>query len=173
MTINVRYGLFFIVLFFVSCSTTLEERARKQMRITLANECKYANEFEITNENVIYNSDSVFIMLFHMKGKKDNGDITEGDFEYAYEEKSMWAYDHPDVRVWDDYFREIGRFGKNSVELHLDNIKEMSKKELANPIKSPYSIIYSALFSVSRKVPSEFKQKTDEYKKEQNKKQKL
>jgi hypothetical protein len=45
----------------------------------------------------------------------------------------------------------------------------MSKKELANPIKSPYSIIYSALFSVSRKVPSEFKQKIDEYKKEQNK----
>ena len=167
---NVRYGLFLILLLFLSCTTTLEERAKKQMRITLANEFRYANEFEISNENVIYNSDSVFIMLFHMKGKRDNGDITEGEIEYAYEEVSMRAYGHPDVRVWNDYFREIGRFGKNSVELHLDNIKEMSKKELSNPIRSPYSIIHSALFSVSRKVPSEFELKIEEYKKEQNKK---
>ena len=82
-----------------SCSSTLEDRARKQMYKTLANEFKYADEFEITKENVIYNTDSVFIMLFHMKGKKDNGDITEGDLEYAYEEVSMWAWNHPEIKV--------------------------------------------------------------------------
>ena len=109
---------------FISCSSTLEERARNQMRTTLANEFKFANDFQITNENVIYNRDSVFIMLFHMKGKKDNGDITEGDLEYAYEEVSMWAFGHPEVRVWNDYFREMGKFSKNSVELHLNTIKQ-------------------------------------------------
>lgn len=164
MNINVRYGLFLIVLLFISCSSTLEERARNQMRTTLANEFKFANDFQITNENVIYNRDSVFIMLFHMKGKKDNGDITEGDLEYAYEEVSMWAFGHPEVRVWNDYFREMGKFSKNSVELHLNTIKELSKKELSNSLKSPYSIVHSAIFSVSRKVPSEFELKIKEYK---------
>ncbi|MBQ6379542.1 MAG: hypothetical protein IJJ56_12220 [Prevotella sp.] len=59
------------------------------MHKTLATEFKYADDFEITNENVIYRSDSVFIMLFHMKGKRDNGESAEGNMEYAYEERSM------------------------------------------------------------------------------------
>lgn len=149
-----------------SCSSTLEDRARKQMYKTLANEFKYADEFEITKENVIYNTDSVFIMLFHMKGKKDNGDITEGDLEYAYEEVSMWAWNHPEIKVWDDYFREINPFGKNSVEQYLDNMKSMADDGYSMPFKTPYGIVNSVIFSMNRKVPSEYRQKVEEFDKE-------
>lgn len=138
------------------------------MRLTLANEFKYANEFEITNENVIYNKDSVFIMLFHMKGKKDNGDITEGDLEYAYEEESMWGYGHPEVRVWSDYLRDLKPFSKNSVEMYLDLIKSMSDDGYSMSNMTPFNIFEAAYFSTGRKVPSEFDLKVKEYKKDNN-----
>lgn len=155
-----------ILAFLVSCSSTLEERARKQMRVTLANEFKYADDFDISKEEVIYNSDSVFIMTFYMKGKKDNGESAEGKMEYAYEEVSMWAYGHPDVRVWNDYFRDLKPLSKNSVEEHMELVKSMTEKGLEMPNMTPFGIMWSASFSVSRKVPSEFSIKVDEYKKE-------
>ena len=133
---------------------------------TLSNEFKYAEDFEITNEKVIYNKDSVFIMLFHMKGKKDNGDVTEGDLEYAYEEQTMWYYGHPDVRVWDDYLCEIKPFGKNSVERYLELMKSMAEDGYSMPIKSPYNIMESAAFSTFRKIPSEWSLKVKEYDKD-------
>lgn len=173
----VKIGKYLYIIIFLfpivlsSCSSTLEERAKKQMKITLANEFKYADEFDISKENVIYNKDSVFIMLFHMKGKKDNGKTIEGDLEYAYEESSMWAYGHPEVIVWDDYFEELTPFGKNSVEKYLENMKDMNKDGKSYAFKTPYNIVRSVLFSMKRKVPSEFSQKVDEYKKD-NKNQK-
>ena len=98
-----RLGLLVCIMaLLTSCSSTIEERARKQMRVTLTNEFKYAYDFDISKEEVIYNNDSVFIMTFYMKGKKDNGEAAEGKMEYAYEEVSMWAYGHPEVRVWND-----------------------------------------------------------------------
>lgn len=114
----------------VSCSSTLEDRARKQMRVTLANEFKYADDFDISKEEVIFNNDSVFIMTFYMKGKKDNGESAEGKMEYAYEEVSMWAFGHPEVRVWNDYFRDLKPFSKNSVEKHLELLKKNGGKGL-------------------------------------------
>ena len=167
-----KYSYMFIIIIlllpfmFSSCSSTLEERAKKQMMETLANEFEYADEFDISKENVIYNKDSVFIMLFHMKGKKDNGETIEGDLEYAYEETSMWAYDHPEVIVWDDYFKEITPFGKNSVEEYLEDMKDMNNKGKSMIFKTPYNIVRSVFFSMNRKVPSKFSKKVDEYKKE-------
>lgn len=162
-----RFGLLVCTLVFLaSCSSTLEERARKQMRVTLANEFKYADDFDISKEEVIYNNDSVFIMTFYMKGKKDNGEAAEGKMEYAYEEVSMWAYGHPEVRVWNDYFRDLKPFSKNSVEEHLELMRSMAEKGYAMPNMTPFGIMWSASFSVGRKVPSEFSIKVDEYKKE-------
>lgn len=147
-----------------SCSSTFEERAKTQMYKTLANEFEYADELEILNENVIYNTDSVFIMVFHMKGKKNNGDYAEGDMEYAYEEISLWGLGHPDVRVWDDYLRELSPFKKNSVEQYIEDIKELADKGYTSSFKTPYQIAYSILFSMKRKIQSEYWIKVDEYK---------
>lgn len=152
--------------FLASCSSTLEERARKQMRVTLANEFKYADDFDISNEEVIFSNDSVFIMTFYMKGKKDNGESAEGKMEYAYEEVSMRAFGHPEVRAWNDYFRELKPYSKNSVEEHLDFMKSMADKGYSMLNRTPFGIMWSACFSVERKVPSDFSQKVDEYKKE-------
>ena len=136
------------------------------MRMTLANEYKFANDFDISKEEVIYNNDSVFIMTFYMKGKKDNGESMEGKMEYAYEEVSMWAFGHPEVRAWNDYFRDLEPYSKNSVEEHLELMRSMSDKGYSMPNMTPYGIMWSASFSIRRKVPSDFSQKVDEYKKE-------
>lgn len=159
-----------LALLSVSCSSTLEERARKQMKITMNNEFKYASEFEISKENVIFSNDSVFIMVFHIKGKKDNGEIAEGEMEYAYEEVSMRAWGHPEVIAWDDYFHAIKPFGKNSVESYLELMKEMEKEGYSMHNYTPFGIFNSALFAVGRKVPSDFSQKCDIYKKEKESK---
>ena len=159
-----------LALFFVSCSSTLEERARKQMKITMNNEFKFASEFEISKEKVIYNNDSVFIMVFHLKGKQDNGEIVEGEMEYAYEEIFMRAWGHPEVKAWNDYFQVIKPFGKNSVESYLELMKEMEKEGYSMHHLTPFSIVNSALFAVGRKVPSDFSQKCDIYKKEKESK---
>jgi hypothetical protein len=109
-------------------------------------------------------------MLFHLKGKQNNGDIAEGEMEYAYEEVSMWAWGHPEVIAWNDYFHAIRPFGKNSVESYLEMMKEMEKKGYSMPNFTPFSIVNSAIFSVDRKVPSEFSQKCDQYKKDKESK---
>lgn len=154
------------IVFFLSCSSTLEERAKKQMRITFANEFKYANEFVISEEEVIYQSDSVFIMTFYLRGKKNNGEFVEGKMEYAYEERSMWAYNHPEVRTWNDYLRPLNSFSRNSVEEHLELMKEMTEKGYTLPKMTPFGIVSSAIFSTSRKVPSDYEMKREKYDKE-------
>ena len=150
---------------FSSCSSTIEDRAKKQMKKTMHNEFKYASEFEISNEEIIFSNDSVFIMLFHLKGKKDNGEIAEGNMEYAYKESSMWGFGHPDVRAWDDYFQEIKPYGKNSVESYLELMKRLETEGITTRL-TPYGIMQSASFAVNRKIPSDFTQKCEEYKKE-------
>lgn len=57
--------------------------------------------------------------------------------EYVYDKVSMWAWNHPEIKVWDDYFREINLFDKNFVEQYLDNMKNMVDDSYSMSFKTP------------------------------------
>ena len=152
-----------------SCSKnkelSIEERALRQRQITLSNEFKNAAEFKITDDKIVYKSDSVVLIHFYMEGYNDKGFLTSGRMEYAYQEVTLWAFGHPELKVWDDYFIDIDKEG-SSIDMQKELIKSTKDAGLDSDIfeESPYNMFSSALFSMSRKVPSQFTKEVEQLK---------
>ena len=165
--------LLFVVLCLSSCSKnkelSFEERAFNQRQITLSNEFKNAGEFKITDDKVVFKSDSVILIQFNMEGFDDDGYLISGKLEYAYEEVTLGNLGHPEIKVWDDYLVDVNKHG-SSIDFQK-GLKESYKEAGIDGdyfVSTPFNVMAKILFSLDRKVPSQWDEVTEQLRKENN-----
>jgi uncharacterized protein YxeA len=69
---------------FVSCSNSLESKARKQMEKTMLEMAKNPESVKIDNVKTIINNDSLCVLSFNARGQNSFGGYDRSNYEYYY-----------------------------------------------------------------------------------------
>jgi|SRR5574344_647406 len=74
--------VFVVILFFVSCSKGLENKAEKQMKETLNELAKNPESLKLSKKETVYNNDSICVIQFVAKGQNGFGGYNSSHYEY-------------------------------------------------------------------------------------------
>ncbi len=111
---------FLVVLFFCSCSQSLEKKAKEQMEKTMKELAKDPSSVSFNDVKVMYDNDSICILNVKMSAKNGFGAITSSDYEYVY------LIDRKDSV---EFAREIVRDLKDKESVMSMARKDYQKKE--------------------------------------------
>ena len=149
-----KFIVFLLSMFFLGCSSDLENTAKKQMEKTMHELAKDPESVKISDIKTVFSDDSLCILDFKVTAKNRLGGVESSMFEYVYRTRHVNG-EKEIHESWLDLkekgsLMELARNYYETKMMDFGNIKEMSPEEK----KSWYVHFAADMFLVfkSRKV---------------------